>query len=365
MVAGRLGLLLLLLLLLLKLVPCGTDSAVALLRCRRTRLVLVHPGLGHTHKDAGTRLLLLLRIDPVAEPGRGVVLPHVHAPLGTSGELADVVHGLVAPRVGQFGALPGQFTLGEVASLGGHDHVRGSNLSRLLLTGKATVVVHHRILLLLLLLLLLKLLRLLLMVRMHWGKTGLVELLLLLDLLLLLRTHHVDADKVGPPGLGWRSRVGPPHRTRHGQWCRDAERLDSLLHRGRRRRIISPSWHSLLVLLLLLDRNHRRWRLLLIWRKSLRREASRWIESPLARVRTVPRVIHPNVLPRRIAATVLSTLTSSSLTAIHVHASVAVHRRQEKVTFGTVPLQRRRRLAVPALGALRLHIDVGPIPTGR
>lgn len=202
--------------LLLKLVPSGTDSsdAVTLLRCRWTWLILVHRRLGHAHKDAGPGLLL--RIDSVAEPGRGVILPHVHAPLRTSGQLADVVHGLIAPCVRQFGALSCQFALREVASLGGHNHVRRSNL---LLARKAAIMVDHRILLLLLLLLL-KLLRLLLMVRVHWGKTGLVELLLLhlllLLLLLLLGTHHVDADKVGPSGLGWRSGVGPPHRTRHG-----------------------------------------------------------------------------------------------------------------------------------------------------
>lgn len=79
---------------------------------------------------------------------------------------------------------------------------------------------------------------------------------------------------------------------------------------------------------------------------------------------TVPRVVHPDVLPRGISAPVLATL-SSSLAAVHVHAPVAVHRGQEEVTLGTVPLQRRRRLAVPALGALRFHVNVGPVPTGR
>lgn len=79
---------------------------------------------------------------------------------------------------------------------------------------------------------------------------------------------------------------------------------------------------------------------------------------------TVPRVVHPDVLPRGISAPVLTTL-SSSLAAVHVHAPVAVHRGQEEVTLGTVPLQRRRRLAVPALGALRFHVNVGPVPTRR
>lgn len=251
------------LLLLLELVAGRTDAAAAvtllLLRRRRTRLVLVD-GLGHADEDTRTGGLLRLRLTAVAEPGRGVILPHVDAALGRSGQLADVVHGLVAAGVRQFLALlPGQFTLGEVAPLatGGYDHVRGPNLAGrwrlllLLLAGQAAVVVDHWVLLLLLLL----------VVRMHWGKTGLVELLLLLHLLLLLLgTHHVDADKVRSAGLGWRAGVGSPHGTRHGQRRRDAKCLDSLLHRGRRRRVSrSATWrHSLLLLLLLLDRNHRR-----------------------------------------------------------------------------------------------------------
>lgn len=93
------------------------------------------------------------------------------------------------------------------------------------------------------------------------------------------------------------------------------------------------------------------------------------LDSPLPRVRTVPRMIHPHivVVPRRVRLDAVAIAAAAAVqrrTAVAAAArSVAVHRRHKVV--GVVALQRRRRFAVLRLGRLRLHVVVGTIAARR